>query len=214
VVKRRTGTGLRRFDRRICGEAEVLAGVDEAGRGPLAGPVVASAVVLKPGARIPELDDCKNLTPDQRERLFHTIMLTARAVSWASVGERLIDSTNILRASIMAMTWAVESLDVEPELLLVDGPFRLPVGIEQKALVGGDGSSLSVAAASVIAKVTRDRMMLELDRVYPQYLFKHNKGYPTKAHLEALSRHGPCPAHRMSFAPVKLQAQLSLVRGL
>ena len=169
----------------------------------MAGPVVACAVAIEPGTRIDGLDDSKRLTPGQREELFGDILRQAAAVSWASVGERLIDSTDILRASILAMTWSVESLQVKPGLLLVDGPYRLPVEVEQRALVGGDGRSLAVAAASVVAKVIRDRLMAKLDSIYPLYSFKSNKGYPTRTHLEALSRHGPCPAHRLSFGPVR-----------
>jgi ribonuclease HII len=199
------------YDREVIGDAGLLAGVDEVGRGPLAGPVVGCAVVLPPDADLPGLDDSKKLSVQQREKLFDSIMSQALSVSLASVGERLIDSIDILRASILAMTWAVESLDLEPDMLLVDGPYRLPASCRQRALVGGDGISLSVAAASVIAKVTRDELMIRLDETYPHYRFQTNKGYGTQSHLEALSRHGPCPAHRYSFAPVKISAQRSLI---
>jgi ribonuclease HII len=196
-------TRLLAFDRRVCRGARIIAGVDEAGRGPLAGPVVAAVVAIEPGVRIAGVNDSKKLTPPQREELFDDILRQAAAVSWACVGEQLIDSTDILRASILAMTWSVETLSVEPGILLVDGPYRLPVKTRQEAVIGGDGLSLALAAASVVAKVTRDRMMVALDHLYPQYFFKANKGYPTQAHLEALSRHGPCPVHRLSFGPVR-----------
>lgn len=199
------------YDREVLGERGLLAGVDEVGRGPLAGPVVACAVVLPPDAALSGLDDSKRLSAPQREKLFDSIMCQALAVSLASVGERLIDSINILRASILAMTWAVEGLDVVPDLLLVDGPYRLPARCRQRAVVGGDGLSLSVAAASVIAKVTRDDMMSRLDETYPHYSFRDNKGYGTQSHLEALTRHGPCALHRYSFAPVKISAQRTLI---
>lgn len=199
------------YDREVRGDAGLLAGVDEVGRGPLAGPVVGCAVVLPSDADLPGLDDSKRLSTAQRGKLFDSIMSQAISVSLTSVGERLIDSINILQASILAMTWAVEGLSLEPDVLLVDGPYRLPSRCRQLALVGGDGLSLSVAAASVVAKVTRDELMIRLDETYPHYSFQENKGYGTKSHLEALSRHGPCPAHRYSFAPVKTSAQRSLI---
>jgi ribonuclease HII len=211
AADRRAGSGLLGFDRSYRRGGRVLAGVDEAGRGPLAGPVVGCAVVLDTDSRFPRLDDSKRLTSAQREELFDDIMRQALAVSWACVGEKLIDTVNILRASILAMTWSVESLQVKPDMLLVDGPYRLGASHDQLAVIGADGLSLSVAAASVVAKVVRDRIMVALSRVYPHYYFECNKGYPTRLHLEALSRHGPCPAHRFSFQPVKVSAQMSLM---
>lgn len=208
---RRTRPELGAFDREALGDAGFLAGVDEVGRGPLAGPVVGCAVVLPPGADLPGLDDSKRLSRAQREKLYDSIMSQALAVSLTSVGERLIDSINILRASILAMTWAVDALGLRPDMLLVDGPYRLPAKVRQTAVIGGDGLSLSVAAASVLAKVTRDELMSKLDQLYPQYSFQSNKGYATRSHLNALSRHGPCPAHRYSFNPVKTSAQRSLI---
>jgi len=210
VGPRRRGDGgaarastLAAFDRALSGEGLGLAGVDEAGRGPLAGPVVACAVVLPPVVDIPGLDDSKRLSASRREALFERILDQAVAVSLASVGERLIDSINILRASVLAMTWAAEGLSVRPDMLLVDGPYRLPTRIPQRAVIGGDGLSTSVAAASVVAKVVRDELMSKLDGLYPSYGFKSNKGYGTRSHLDALSRYGPCHAHRLSFAPVR-----------
>jgi ribonuclease HII len=185
----------------------LVAGVDEAGRGPLAGPVVAAAVILPSDLAGAGFDDSKKLSAARREQLF--AFLTSHAeVLWAtgeaSVEE--IDRLNILRATHLAMVRAIAALPREPGHALVDGrPVRgLPV--PHTAVVGGDGLSVSIAAASIMAKVTRDRLMMELDADYPQYGFARHKGYGVPGHLEALRRHGPSPAHRRSFAPVA-QAQ-------
>ncbi|MBU3665952.1 MAG: ribonuclease HII [Chthoniobacterales bacterium] len=180
-----------------------VAGVDEAGRGPLAGSVVAAAVVLPGDFALDGLTDSKKLSPPKREKLFTAITATVE-VAWA-VGEASaaeIDDLNILRATHLAMARAVDALPRKPDHALVDGlPVRgLPV--EHTALVGGDSLSLSIAAASIIAKVTRDRAMELLDAQFPQYGFARHKGYGVREHLEALREHGPCPAHRRSFAPV------------
>lgn len=186
-----------------------IAGVDEAGRGPLAGPVVAGAVILPPGCAVPAgLDDSKKLTPVRRERLFAELLESSgvvHGVGLATVEE--IDRINILKATHLAMARAVEALGVAVDFCLIDG---LPVpGFPylHRATVKGDSISLSIAAASILAKVTRDHMMEEADREYPLYGFAKHKGYGTKQHLEALRRHGPCPLHRRSFGPV---AQLEL----
>ncbi len=200
---RRSKPELMAYDRAALGRGKLLAGVDEVGRGPLAGPVVACAIVLGPDADLPGLRDCKRLSRAQRERFCDSIMDKSLDVSISAVGERVIDAVNIHRASLIAMTTAVASLRLRPDVLIVDGPYKLHVDFEQRGVVGGDGLSLAVAAASVLAKVSRDRLMSELDRLYPQYCFQANKGYSTRGHLEALSKHGPCPAHRFSFAPVK-----------
>lgn len=181
----------------------VVAGLDEAGRGPLAGPVSAAAVVLPARFRMEFLDDSKKVTAKRREALYQALVADRR-VKWASAIATVeeIGEINILRASWLAMERAVEGLGVEPEMLLVDG---LPVKTlrwAQKALVGGDGISLSIAAASVIAKVERDRMMVEYAERYPEYGFEKHKGYGTKKHLEALRLHGPCAIHRQTFRPV------------
>jgi ribonuclease HII len=202
---------LAAFDDAALRRGGLLAGADEAGRGPIAGPVVGCAVILGPDACLPGLDDSKRLSQAQREGLFDAIMSQSVAVSVVSVGEKIIDSVNILRASLLAMSSAVDALSAEPDLLLVDGPYRLPVRMGQRAVVGGDGLSRSIAAASVVAKVVRDDLMLGLDRVYPRYSFQANKGYPTRKHLDALARHGPCPVHRYSFGPVRARAQGSLI---
>jgi len=185
-----------------------VAGVDEAGRGPLAGPVVAAAVWLPEGFEAAGINDSKKMTAARREREFERLTGDP-AVLWAAgvadAGE--IDRINILKATHLAMRRAVEGLGREPELCLVDG---LPVpGFPwpHEAVVKGDSKSLAIAAASIVAKVTRDRMMAELALEFPEYGFERHKGYGTKAHLEALRRHGPCPVHRRSFQPV---AQLEL----
>lgn len=182
---------------------KIIAGIDEAGRGPLAGPVVCAAVVLPIDIELPGLDDSKKLTPRRREALFEQITSDSR-ILWASalVPPDEIDRLNILRATHVGMRRALETLEPAPEHALIDG---LPVPdfpVPQTALVGGDGLSLSIAAASVIAKVQRDRLMLEYDRIHPGYGFAKHKGYPTALHFEKLRTHGPCPIHRKSFAPV------------
>lgn len=191
-----------------------VAGVDEAGRGPLAGPVVAGAVILPEHSGKMEglegLNDSKQLTAAGRERLFMALLEEERvlcSVGMASVEE--IDRLNILRATHLAMARAVEGLAVRADFCLVDGLPVKGLPVPHRAIVKGDGRSLSIAAASVLAKVTRDRMMTEADADYPQYGFAKHKGYGTKAHMEALRKHGPCPLHRRSFAPVS-QMELSL----
>lgn len=183
--------------------SEVLVcGVDEAGRGPLAGPVVAAAVILDPRRPINGLADSKRLSPGQRDELWAQI--TERSVAW-SVGRAEVDEIdrlNILQASLLAMRRAVEALEVPPGRALIDGN-RLPVlGCEARAIVGGDDLEPCISAASILAKVTRDREMLELHRHYPGYGLDRHKGYPTRQHLEALALLGPSPVHRRSFGPV------------
>jgi ribonuclease HII len=182
---------------------QCIAGIDEAGRGPLAGPVVAAAVVLPPGFQLDGLDDSKKLTPLRREKL-HAALTSNPGIRWACIHKSpaQIDRLNILRVTHAAMREASLALVPRPDHALIDG---LPVPdfpCAQTALVGGDGTSLSIAAASIIAKVERDRAMVELDRQYPEYGFAKHKGYPTAAHFAKLRAHGPCPIHRRSFAPV------------
>lgn len=183
----------------------VVAGVDEAGRGPLAGPVVAAAVVFNrcraPEDLIRELDDSKKLKPAVRQRLYETVRRCARVgVGIADVDE--IDRLNILRASLLAMARAVEALGLAIDLALVDGKMPPPLLCPVRCVIGGDGLCLSIAAASVVAKVTRDAMMADLSRRFPGYGWDHNAGYGTRAHLDALGRLGPSPQHRRSFRPV------------
>lgn len=180
-----------------------VAGTDEAGRGPLAGPVVAAAVILDPDNIPAGLNDSKKLSLRQREALFEAIMATAH-VSIASSGPRLIDGINILRASLDAMRRAVAGLSVAPAHVLVDGR-DVPKGLSCSgtAVIKGDSRSVSIAAASIIAKVTRDRMMDRAGLVYPAYGFAKHAGYGTKQHRDAIISDGPCPLHRMSFRPLK-----------
>ena len=187
-----------------------VAGIDEAGRGPLAGPVVAAAVVLPEGFHHPELDDSKKLTERSRERLFAELT-SHREIGWAMaiVDPEEIDRLNVLGATHEAMRRALAALPVAPDHALIDGLPVLPFPIPQTALVGGDGLSFSIAAASVIAKVTRDRLMVEMEARYPAYGFARHKGYGTALHLAKLRAHGPCAIHRQSFSPVR-QALLPL----
>jgi ribonuclease HII len=181
----------------------LIAGVDEAGRGPLAGPVSAAAVILDPARPIAGLADSKTLSASRRESLASEIRETALAwsVAWASAEE--IDQLNILRASLLAMQRAVAALTTRPTRVLVDGKHCPEVGCEVQALVGGDGSVAAISAASILAKVARDQHMCELDRRFPGYGFAIHKGYPTPAHLAALRELGPCSEHRRSFGPVR-----------
>ena len=180
-----------------------VAGVDEAGVGPLAGPVVAAAVIFPPDAGIRGVDDSKKLTAATRVRLAEEIRAAALAVGVGVVPVEDIDRINIYHASLEAMRRAVAALAVAPEYLLVDAR-RVPgLDVPQLSLVKGDARSFSIAAASIVAKVTRDAMMAELDVLYPQYGFRLHRGYGTAAHLDALQRYGPCPAHRRSFGPVR-----------
>ena len=179
-----------------------VAGVDEAGRGPLAGPVVAAAVILPDGFDTTEINDSKKLSPKKRDRLHDHIRLGAIAVGVGIVDAGEIDAINILQASLKAMRLAVESLGVLPDHLLVDGNFKVPMVLSQEAIVKGDSLSVSIAAASIVAKVHRDRMMAEYSDLYPEYGFSGHKGYPTKAHKAAIELHGPTPIHRTTFRGV------------
>lgn len=177
-----------------------ICGVDEAGRGPLAGPVCAAAVILPEGAVIEGLDDSKKLTEKKREKLYDIIKTTAVAYNVAYGTLEEIETVNILEATYLAMNRAIEGLNVKPDFALIDGN-RVPRGIKIpcETIVKGDSKSMSVAAASVLAKVTRDRLMLEYDKKYPEYNFKKHKGYGTKEHTELIKRYGPCEIHRISF---------------
>ena len=177
-----------------------VCGIDEAGCGPLAGPVYAAAVILDPDDPIEGLNDSKKLTEKKREALFPEIQKRARAWAIASASVQEIDEINILQARLLAMRRAVELLDIKPDHALVDGNRdpNIP-DVPTLLIVGGDGISASIGAASILAKVARDHDLLELDKQYPQYLFKKHKGYPTKLHVEKLLEYGPCPEHRNSF---------------
>ncbi|MGK2950826.1 MAG: ribonuclease HII [Thiobacillus sp.] len=182
----------------------LIAGVDEAGRGPLVGAVVAAAVILDPSRPIQGLRDSKKLSEKRREQLFQAI--TSQSLSWAiaSASPAEIDQLNILQASLLAMRRAVEALGVQPEIALVDGNQRPRLSCRVEAIVKGDSKVAAISAASILAKVERDRQMYALHETYPLYGFEQHKGYPTAAHLALLQQHGPCPEHRRSFAPVKL----------
>lgn len=187
----------------MAGTRTTVAGVDEAGRGPLAGPVVAAAVVLDLSLEWDGLDDSKQLTAAKREVLYARVLNGARAFRWCVVGPRVIDRDNIRRATLYAMSRSVRGLSLAPQLVLVDGKDTAPgVTCEQRAVVDGDATCLSIAAASILAKVVRDRIMTRLDRVWPAYGFAQHKGYGSPSHMQAIRDHGPCPAHRMSFAPM------------
>ncbi|MFC1474820.1 ribonuclease HII [bacterium] len=182
---------------------EKVAGVDEAGRGPLAGPVVAAAVILSPDSASLELADSKKITPKKRERLYGEIIESALAYSIATVSVVAIDDLNIFRAAMQAMKNAVEKLEEKPGLVFVDGPKAPKMDLPVVTLKGGDNLCRSVAAASILAKVFRDRQMLEYEELYPGYGFSRHKGYGTKEHMEALKKLGASPIHRRSFGPVK-----------
>jgi ribonuclease HII len=180
-------------------ETLLIAGVDEVGRGPLAGPVLAAAVVFPPGVFIPGVTDSKQLTPRQRETLFPLIKQKSLAIGLGLIGPREIDRLNILRASLSAMKKAVSHLNVKPDLILVDGNRPLNQPGDQKCLIQGDRLSHAIGAASIVAKVIRDRLMESWHYRFPQYNFFNNKGYGTPEHLAALMGYGPCPLHRLSF---------------
>ena len=181
----------------------LVAGIDEAGRGPLAGPVVSAAVVLPETFCIDDVDDSKKLTPKKRADLFPRILEDALSVGVGIVETETIDRINILQAALLSMAKAVENLTTQPDYLLIDGPFPIPLDLPQNALPKGDSLSISIAAASIIAKVTRDRMMVDFDRTYPEYGFSKHKGYPTKAHRDAIQKFGCSPIHRKTFKGVK-----------
>ena len=179
-----------------------IAGVDEVGRGPLAGPVVAACVILPEDFFIPQINDSKKLSGKQRDELYDKIMEQAIDVGIGVVSSEEIDRMNILQATIKAMLKAVDSLKITPEFLLIDA-LEIPALIPQMKIIKGDAKSVSIACASIVAKVYRDRLMEQYSKEYPQYHFAKNAGYGTKEHLEALKKYGPCPLHRKSFSPIK-----------
>ena len=180
-----------------------VAGIDEAGRGPLAGPVTAAAVILPAGLSITGVDDSKKLTPDKREKLFEIIMAQALSIGVGFMSPADIDRINILQATRRAMLVAVLQLFPQPDYLLIDGISTIDSTVPQKTIKKGDSLSLSISAASIIAKVTRDRFMIEMDSKYPGYGFAGHKGYGSAAHLDAIRRLGPSPIHRLTFGGVK-----------
>jgi len=178
---------------------KIVCGVDEAGRGPLCGPVVAAAVILKPNSKIEGVNDSKKLSSKKREQLYDKIMSEALAVGVGMSDVDVIEKVNILNATKLAMKQAISNLKIQPEYVLIDGNQRIDINIPQETVVHGDAISESIASASIIAKVTRDRMLIELDKKYPQYGFAKNKGYGTKEHIEAIGKYGLTPIHRKSF---------------
>jgi ribonuclease HII len=187
---------------RRCGY-RCVAGLDEAGRGPLAGPVVAAAVILPFRCRIPGLNDSKQIAASERERLCEEILLRAVGVGVGTASGQEIDALNILEATRLAMARAVATLDPSPDFLLIDAVALPLVRLPQRPIIKGDGLSLSIAAASIVAKVTRDRLMADFHRAYPQYNFLAHKGYGTSEHLRLLAEYGPCEIHRRTFRPVQ-----------
>lgn len=179
------------------------AGLDEAGRGPLAGPVVSAAVILPDTVPVSGIRDSKKISPKNREKLFDEIFCHAVSVGVGIVGPEEIDRINILQAALLSMAIAVRNLDQAPDYLLIDGIFTISSALPQKAIPKGDALSISIAAASIVAKVTRDRIMAQYASRYPEYDFLKHKGYPTKAHKEAIRIHGVSPIHRRSFKGVK-----------
>jgi ribonuclease HII len=181
----------------------MLAGVDEAGRGPLVGNVVAAAVILDPGNPVDGLNDSKKLSASRREQLAEQVRDRAIAWSVVSIDSEQIDRINILQATLLAMQQAVEQLTVPPQHVFIDGNRCPQINVPATAIVKGDSRVAEISAASILAKVERDAQMMVLHQTYPQYGFDRHKGYPTKAHFEALAEHGPCPEHRTSYKPVR-----------
>jgi ribonuclease HII len=183
-----------------------IAGIDEAGRGPLAGPVTAAAVIFPSDVQIFGLNDSKKLSAKKRECLFDEIREKALTFSIAFVDNEKIDEVNILQATFLAMGKAVRSLEIKPDLCLIDGNYKIPqIKTKQEAIVGGDEKSVAVAAASILAKVARDRVMIKFSKEFPEYGFEKHKGYGTKQHLEAIKQFGICKIHRKEFAPIKMR---------
>jgi ribonuclease HII len=188
---------------RRCGYRRI-AGLDEAGRGPLAGPVVAAAVILPARCRLVGVDDSKQLSETERERQFAAVTERAVGIGIGSASPEEIDRLNILEATRLAMHRAIAALSPQPDCLLIDAVALSGLPIPTRSIIKGDALSLSIAAASIIAKVARDRLMAEYHRIYPQYQFLSHKGYGTEEHLQRLAEHGPCPIHRRSFAPIAM----------
>ena len=191
--------GLKEYEHKYQDFYEHIGGIDEVGRGPLAGPVVTAMVILPKDCDILYINDSKKLTAAKREELYDVIMREAVSVSIGCASEQRIDEINILQATYEAMRQAISESPVAPDLLLNDAVTIPEVDIKQVAIIKGDAKSITIGAASIIAKVTRDAMMVEYDKIYPEYGFAANKGYGTKEHIEALKKYGPCPIHRRSF---------------
>ena len=193
---------LKEFEKKYWEKYDYIGGIDEVGRGPLAGPVVTACVVLPKDCDILYINDSKKLSAAKREELYDEIMEKAVSVSIGVVSEKRIDEINILQATYEAMRQAIKESKVQPQLMLNDAVTIPEIDIPQVAIIKGDAKSISIGAASIIAKVTRDRMMVELDKLHPEYDFKHNKGYGTKSHIEAIYKYGVLKEHRKTFAPI------------
>jgi ribonuclease HII len=202
MASRKKKTPIFSFDEKIRKRYPLAAGIDEAGRGPLAGPVVAAAVMLKPGVRIKGLKDSKQVPEKARLKLFWDIISTATHIGLGILEADTIDKTNILKSTKLAMEMAVKDLCAVPDILLIDAMTLPDINIVQKSIIRGESVSASIAAASIIAKTVRDDIMLAYHREYPQYNFKEHKGYSTREHIERLQTLGPCPIHRKSFRKV------------
>lgn len=187
------------YENQLWDKGLIPAGVDEAGRGPLAGPVVAASVILSNENPIDGLNDSKALTPRKRSLLYDIILEKSVSFAVGIIENDVIDEINILQATIKAMESSILGLTIKPDLVYIDGNRPTTLEIKQQTIVKGDTKCQSIAAASIIAKVTRDRIMEKMDEIYPQYGFLKHKGYPTKAHYEAIKKYGPCPVHRLSF---------------
>lgn len=192
------------YERCFWEKGRIPAGVDEAGRGPIAGPVVSAAVILDSSFIIDGINDSKKLSVKKRDELYASVMKNALSVSTGIVQPEEIDRINILQAALKSMAIAVDGLTVKPDYLFVDGNQRISSEIEQETIVRGDSICPSIAAASIVAKVTRDRIMQQIDDLYPVYRFSKHKGYPTRDHIEAVRKYGPCPVHRRSFKGVSV----------
>ena len=182
---------------------QIVAGIDEAGRGPLAGPVVSAAVILPDGVDLPGIDDSKKLTPAKRNRLYDRLYCVASAIGIGVVDSAEIDRINILQATLRSMAMAVANLQPRPDHLLIDGIFTIASELSQQTIKKGDSLSISIAAASIVAKVTRDRIMTQVDTLFPEFGFCRHKGYPTQTHRAAIIRHGCSPIHRRTFKGVR-----------
>ncbi len=203
---------MKKFDNKfLTDEIKLIAGVDEAGRGPLAGPVVAAAVIFDPGFYLDEVNDSKQLSPRLRESVFPKILDNAISYGIGIVDNLEIDEINILQASLKAMKIAVSKLQYEPDLVLIDGNKSFFSELNTKTVVKGDSKSFAIAAASIIAKVTRDRLMIKASKKFPEYGWEKNKGYGTKQHISAIQKHGITPLHRKSFLSNILATQISLI---
>ena len=210
LARKTTIPSIFSYDERIRLKHPVIAGIDEAGRGPLAGPVVASAVILPEGLVITGIRDSKKIAENQRRAIFWMIVSHAVAMGVGIVEADVIDRINILQSTRFAMKLAVEDLGIRPDILLIDAVKLADIDIKQQSIIRGESVSASIAAASIIAKVVRDDIMLDYHEKYPEYGFMEHKGYATKKHIECINSFGPCPIHRMSFRKV-LDAQLTLL---